>query len=118
MSPNVAQIYKVCQSTLFQASLEAGHFLGAPVDTEDGFIHFSTAEQLLDTLRLYFAGQSDLVLFALAVAPLGGSLVWEPSRGGQLFPHLYGELRMNEIGDVATIAVAADGEVTLPEWVK
>lgn len=118
MNPAVELIYKVCQRQLFEASLAAGSFLGAPIDTADGYIHFSTAEQLRETLRLYFAGQSDLTLFAVPCAILGDRLVWEPSRGGALFPHLYGELPMSEIGDSAAIAVAADGTVNLPEWVK
>lgn len=111
-------IYKVCQHPIFEASLAAGRFLGAPIDTSDGYIHFSTADQLRETLRLYFAGQSDLTLFAVPSATLGDRLVWEPSRGGALFPHVYGELPMSEVGDSAAIAVAADGSVDLPEWVK
>lgn len=118
MKPAVEMIYKVCQQSLFEASLAAGRFLGAPIDAADGYIHFSTAEQLRETLRLYFAGQSDLMLFAVPCARLGDRLVWEPSRGGALFPHVYGELPMAEIGDSAAIAVAADGAVNLPEWVK
>jgi uncharacterized protein (DUF952 family) len=118
VKPAVETIYKVCQNQLFEASVTAGRFLGAPIDTSDGYIHFSTAEQLRETLRLYFAGQSDLTLFAVPSATLGDRLVWEPSRGGALFPHVYGELPMSEIGDSAAIAVAADGTVNLPEWVK
>lgn len=111
-------IYKVCQRQLFETSLTAGRFLGAPIDAADGYIHFSTAEQLRETLRLYFAGQSDLTLFSVRCDTLGERLVWEPSRGGALFPHLHGELPMDEIADSAVIAVAEDGTVNLPEWVK
>ena len=89
-----------------------------PVDHADGYLHFSTAEQLRETLRLYFSGAADLVLFAVASADVSSALRWEPSRGGQLFPHLFGELPMSLIGDTAAISVAADGSVTLPEWVK
>ena len=116
--PPVQHVFKVCQRPLFEASREAGHFLGAPIDAADGYIHLSTAEQLRETLRLYFSGQSDLVLFALAVEPAGAALVWEPSRGGQLFPHFYGELRMSMIGEAGLISVADDGAVELPEWVR
>lgn len=118
MKPAVELIYKVCQQSLFEASLAAGRFLGAPIDTADGYIHFSTAGQLRETLRLYFAGHSDLTLFSVAVQTLGDRLVWEPSRGGALFPHVYGELPMREIAASAAIAVAKDGAVNLPEWVK
>lgn len=89
-----------------------------PVDHADGYVHFSTAEQLRETLRLHFAGQSDLALFAVEAEPLGETLRWEPSRGGALFPHLHGELSMDAISDRATISVAADGAVDLPEWVR
>ena len=118
MKPAVELIYKVCQHQLFESSVSAGRFLGAPIDTSDGYIHFSTAEQLRDTLRLYFAGQSDLTLFSVRCATLDERLDWEPSRGGALFPHVYGELLMDEIADSAAIAVAEDGTVNLPEWVK
>src|SRR5690606_28091496 len=110
--------YKVCQQALFEASMAADRFLGAPIDASDGYIHFSTAEQLRETLQLYFAGQADLTLFSVRCATLGDRLVWEPSRGGALFPHVYGELPMSEVADRAVIAVAEDGGVDLPEWVK
>ena len=111
-------IYKVTSREVFDASLAAGRFVGMPVDHVDGYLHFSTAAQLRETLRLYFAGQSDLVLFALKAADLGAELRWEPSRGGQLFPHLFGDLRMSAVTDSATISVATDGNVELPDWVK
>ena len=101
-----------------EGSLAAGNFLGAPIDRGDGFVHFSTASQLADTLRLHFAGQEDLVLFSVRVVDLGVALRWEPSRGGDLFPHLYGALPMSLVIDTAPIAVAADGGVTLPDWVR
>lgn len=89
-----------------------------PVDHADGYVHFSTAPQLRDTLRLHFAGQSRLALFAVEAERLGDALRWEPSRGGQLFPHLYGELPMTAVAERATISVAADGAVDLPEWAR
>ena len=111
-------VYKVAPRALHDASLAAGRFIGAPIDEKDGFIHLSTASQLAETLRLYFAGQSDLVVFSIRCADFGDTLKWELSRGGALFPHLYGELPMTRIGNSATIAVASDGAVTLPAWVK
>lgn len=111
-------IYKVTSRAVFEASRAAGRFLGMPVDHADGYLHFSTADQLRETLRLYFAGEADLVLFAVARSSFSEALRWEPSRGGQLFPHLFGELPMSLVGNTATIEVAADGSVTLPEWVQ
>jgi uncharacterized protein (DUF952 family) len=112
------RIYKIATRQVFEAALEVGTFPGMPIDIEDGYVHFSTAAQLAETLRLHFAGQSDLVLFAVRGADLPSPIVWEPSRGGQLFPHLYGELPMSAMAEHAAIAVAEDGAVSLPEWVK
>ena len=112
------RIYKIASRELYESSLAAGRFLGAPIDLADGYIHFSTAAQLAETLRLYFAGQSDLAIFAVASAPLGTALRWEPSRGGDLFPHLYGELPMAAARDTAFVLVTPDGAVTLPDWVR
>ena len=88
-----------------------------PVDAADGFMHFSTAAQLRETLRKHFAGQGDLVLLAVAEAALA-DLRWEPSRGGQLFPHLYRPLPLDLIAWQAPLEVAADGSVQLPEGLR
>jgi uncharacterized protein (DUF952 family) len=111
-------IYKVASREIYEASLKAGHFVGQPIDLQDGYIHFSTAAQLGETIRLYFAGLNDQVLFAVPAPPLGAALEWEASRGGQLFPHLYGELPMAAVSDMTALDIPADGLVTLPEWVK
>jgi uncharacterized protein (DUF952 family) len=111
-------VYKVATRDEFEASVAAGKFTGAPIDLKDGYIHLSTANQLAETLRLYFAGQSDLVVFAVGSGKLGAALRWEPSRGGALFPHHYGELLMSQLAQSATISVAADGTVALPDWVR
>jgi uncharacterized protein (DUF952 family) len=88
-----------------------------PIDLKDGFVHFSTAAQLAETLKLHFAGQGDLVVFAVRPADLA-DLRWEPSRGGQLFPHGYGALPLAAVGQSASVSVAADGAVTLPDFVR
>lgn len=85
-------VYKVCTAAEWRAAEAAGTFAGSAVDLRDGFIHFSTGEQLEETLRRHFAGQTDLVLVELDPADLGPSLRWEASRGGALFPHLYAPL--------------------------
>ncbi len=85
-------IYKILPRAEWDAALEAGTFLGSPIDVQDGFIHFSTGEQWTETLEKHFAGQSDLLLVAVEAEVLGSGLKWEPSRGGALFPHLYGPL--------------------------
>jgi uncharacterized protein (DUF952 family) len=85
-------VYKVCAATEWNDAVAAGIYRGSGVDRRDGFIHLSTGAQLETTLRLHFAGQRDLVLIAFDPGTLGATLRWEPSRGGDLFPHLYGEL--------------------------
>lgn len=116
--PHPERIYKVSSGEVFDRSLAEGQFIGMPVDLADGYLHFSTAAQLGETLRRYFAGQSALALFAVAAPPLGDALKWEVSRGGDLFPHLYAPLEMSAVLERATIAVAEDGSVTLPDWVR
>ena len=111
-------IYKVASRAVFEASFAAGRFTGMPIDLSDGYIHFSTALQLAETLRLHFAGQGDLMLFAIRCADHAAGLRWEPSRGGALFPHLYRELPMSAMVQSAPLAVAADGAVALPDWVR
>lgn len=81
-------IYKIFREPEYRAFVEAGRTLGAPVDLTDGYIHFSTAEQLPGTLAKYFGGEEGLMLLALDPAQLD-PLKWEPARGGALFPHLY-----------------------------
>lgn len=85
-------LYKIVPRALWLEAEETGTFTGATVDLEDGFIHLSAADQVVETARRHFAGQSDLLLVAVEAAVLGDALRWEASRGGALFPHLYGPL--------------------------
>ena len=112
-------IYKIATQAAFAPARESGEFAGMPVDAADGYMHFSTAAQLRETLRRHFAGQSDLVLLAVRPADLAENLVWEPSRGGDLFPHLYNRpLPLSLIEWEAQISVGADGSCDLPEAVR
>ncbi|MEN2746389.1 DUF952 domain-containing protein [Sphingomonas sp. T9W2] len=79
------------------AALEAGSFDGAPVDLADGYIHLSTFDQLTETVDKHFAGQDDLHVAEVDLDALGEAVKWEPSRGGQLFPHLYGPLPLEVV---------------------
>lgn len=85
-------VYKICTAELWQEAERRGHFVGAPIDLADGYIHFSTASQVRETATKHFSGQKDLVLVAVSAAQLGPALKWEVSRGGALFPHLYAPL--------------------------
>jgi len=110
-------IYKVASREIYEASLAAGSFVGQPIDLKDGYIHFSSAAQLAETIRLYFAGLADQVLFQVPAAPLGEALKWEASRGGDLFPHLFAPLSMSSVSNMTLLDVPADGIVSLPGWV-
>jgi uncharacterized protein (DUF952 family) len=111
-------IYKIATEAAFAPSRQAETFAGMPIDAADGYMHFSTAGQLAETLRLHFAGQGGLVLLAVRSADLGAALVWEPSRGGTLFPHLYSPLPLSAIAWEAPLEVSADGSCSLPEAVR
>lgn len=89
-------IYKIATGDEWRAAQASGRYEGAPVDLADGFIHFSTAEQTRETAAKHFAGRDGLVLVALDAEAMGDKLVWEPSRGGQMFPHLYRSFLINE----------------------
>ncbi|MES1201596.1 MAG: DUF952 domain-containing protein [Pseudomonadota bacterium] len=84
--------YKICAAGDWAAAERAGVYAGAPVDLADGFIHLSTGDQVAETLRRHFVGQIGLVLVAVDIEKLGEAVRWEPSRGGALFPHVYGLL--------------------------
>ncbi|HZY67264.1 MAG TPA: DUF952 domain-containing protein [Devosia sp.] len=111
-------IYKICSHEAYRVFAKTGVFPGMPVDLQDGYIHLSTADQLGETLRLHFAGQGPVVVFSVRTAELETALRWEPSRGGQLFPHLYGDLPISALGEHATVSVESDASVSLPEWVR
>lgn len=107
-------IFKIVPEDLWRASERAGVFTGAPVDVADGFIHFSTAEQVAETAARHFAGQAGLLLVAVSAEGLGDSLRWEPSRGGALFPHLYGPLALHAVAWAVPLRLGADGRHLFP----
>jgi uncharacterized protein (DUF952 family) len=110
-----ATIYKVLPSRLWSAAVEAGSLRGSAMDIADGFIHFSTAAQLRETVARHFAGVPDLVLVAVPVSALGPSLQWEPSRGGDLFPHLYSGLAVPLALWAKPLPLGPDGAHVFPE---
>jgi len=84
-------VFKIVPETDWQKAVRAGRFAGSPIDVQDGFIHLSAAHQAKETARRHFAGQTGLLLVAFRAADLS-ALRWEPSRGGDLFPHLHAAL--------------------------
>ena len=107
-------IYKICERAPWREAEREGVFRGAPVDLADGYIHFSTADQVGETAARYFAGQQELVLVAVDAAALGPALKWEPSRGGALFPHLQGELIMATVAWVRPLPLGPNGRHVFP----
>lgn len=116
MTPTGAStiIYKICPSALWREAQDQGVFRGAPVDLADGFIHFSTADQAAETAAKHFAGQGGLLLLRVDTARLGNALKWEPSRGGALFPHLYGALVLEAVIQVEPLPLGPDGTHRFP----
>ncbi len=109
-------IYKIFRRPEWDAFRAAGSTAGAPIDLADGYIHFSTADQAPETARRYFAGLTDILLVALETERLGEALVWEPSRGGALFPHLYRRLSLADVIWDKSLPLGATGHI-FPEGV-
>ena len=107
-------IFKILRAEEWAALERAGETAGAPVDEADGFIHFSTAEQLPETLARHFAGADGLIVAAFDADALGEALRWEPSRGGALFPHLYAPLRRSDVLWTLPAPLGADWVHVLP----
>ncbi|WP_373236657.1 DUF952 domain-containing protein [Cohaesibacter celericrescens] len=110
-------IYKLATKTQWDAALKAGQFDGAPVDIEDGYIHFSTADQVEETAHKYFRTIENVLLLVVAVDILEGTaqpLAWEPSRGGALFPHLYCPMPLHAVVAVSSLVLNEDGLHILP----
>ena len=108
-------IYKICPSALWREAERDGVFAGAPVDVRDGFIHLSTAAQVRDTAEKHFGAQRDLLLIAVDADALGTGLRYERSRGGELFPHLYGPLPLAAVRWVKRLPLGPGGRHVFPE---
>jgi uncharacterized protein (DUF952 family) len=102
-------IYKIVPAALWRAAQALAEFDGAPVDLADGYIHFSTARQVRDTAAKHFAGERDLLLVSVEAERLGDALRYERSRGGDLFPHLYGKLQFADVLRVDALPLRDDG---------
>lgn len=109
------RIYKIIDRDEWDAARACGRYTGSADDRRDGFIHFSTAAQMKVTAAKHFAGQRNLVLLALEAGRLGEALKWEPSRGGDLFPHLYGPMPASAVARVWPLPLGADGVHLFPE---
>ena len=104
-------IYKILRRPEWDAFRAAGETLGAPIDLADGFVHFSTGAQVVETAARHFAAESDLVLVAFETDKMGPDLRWEASRGGALFPHLYRALHLDEVVWDNSLPLGASGPI-------
>jgi len=112
----VATLYKICPRPLWSEAERVGVFRGSPADHHDGFIHLSTADQVVETAARHFAGQSELLLVWIDSEKLHNRLKWERSRGGALFPHLYGNLDMAAVTRVEPLPLGAAGHHVFPPF--
>jgi uncharacterized protein (DUF952 family) len=109
------KIYKIVSRAEWAGAERKRRYDGSPVDHADGFIHFSTAAQMRETAARHFAGQGDLMLVEVDAQTLGEALKWEPSRGGALFPHLYGPLAFSAVTRVSALPLGPDGTHLFPK---
>jgi uncharacterized protein (DUF952 family) len=107
-------IYHVTAWDAWRAALAAGSYAGSADDRRDGFIHFSARAQRVESVARHRAGQSGLVLLSVDPDALGAALKWEPSRGGALFPHLYGPLPVEAVLRADDLPLGPDGRHRFP----
>ena len=109
-------IYKICERAAWRLAEQTGTYRGSEADARDGFIHFSTAAQLVGTMAKHFAGRRELLLVAVDADALGLGLKWEPSRGGEPFPHLYAALPLTAVRWTKPVPDEVAGRRALPEF--
>ena len=108
-------IYKILTDEQWQQFDAAKIFKGAPIDLQDGYIHFSTASQVRETAAKHFSDQKNLKLVSVSTKEMGEELKYEVSRGNALFPHLYSELKMENVLEVFSLGIGGDGNHQFPE---
>lgn len=106
--------YKILTREQFAELKANGEFAGAPIDMADGYIHMSSSAQVAETAAKHFAGQDDLVMAMVDLPALGDKVKWEESRGGQLFPHLYGPLPLAAVTKHVVLRLGPDGKHLFP----
>ena len=111
----MGKVFKVCEEDDWESTKNEDLFLGSKADRRDGFIHFSTSEQLEETLEKYFNSKSPLYLLEVNTDDV--ELIWEISRNNQLFPHLYSPLPLNMVSHVYRIFIDDAGKHIIPEQV-
>lgn len=115
MSVITKTAYKIEAKDIWEQATDDGVYHGSVLDKKDGYIHLSTASQLQRTFSLHFAGRENLIVAAIDLDKLGEKIIWEPSRGGELFPHLYDSLPKSAIIETLSIVYDADGIGEIPQ---
>lgn len=113
--PRPTEAFKLVDASEWAAARAQGLYTGSAVDRTDGYIHMSTASQLAETARRHYAGRGNLLLLTVPLEGLGDALRWEPSRGGELFPHLYAPLAVSTVTAVRACSVAPDGTMRVED---
>jgi uncharacterized protein (DUF952 family) len=111
-------IHHMCREEEWAAAKLSGSYPGSSQDAADGFIHFSTASQIVESAAKHRAGQTGLVLLSVRTDLLDDALKWEPSRGGELFPHLYGPLPVDAVTAADPLPLGPDGRHVFPSRFK
>ena len=109
-------IYHICRRDEWEVALEKGYYAGSSQDLEDGFIHFSSKDQIVESAAKHRKGQVGLMLISVDVDVLGDALRWEESRRQKLFPHLYGELPTDAVSKAEALPLGPDGFHVFPEF--
>ena len=110
-------IFKIFRADEWAQFVADGETAGAPIDLADGYVHISAADQVAETVSKYFAGATGLKILALEADALGDKLIWEPSRGGALFPHLYRNLLADDVVWTKDLPLGSDGAHIFPSGV-
>ena len=108
-------VFHICDRNAWELAKTNGCYEGSDLDRRDGFIHFSTREQAVQTAALHLAGREGLVLLEVGTASLGDALKWEESRNGGLFPHLYGDLPTEKVRMAHDLPVGSNGRHVFPK---
>ncbi len=114
-SPTSLNVYHICRRTDWESCIEDCEYQPPKIDRADGFLHLSTALQIVESAARHRAGQSGLILLEIDTSNLGAELRWEASRNGELFPHLYGPIPLGAVTAVDDLPVGADGLHKFPK---
>ena len=111
---NLKHIYKILNKEDLKKAKSSGVYSGSSKDIEDGYIHFSSQEQVEGTLKKYYSDEKNLILLKVETLNLD-HLVWEQASDGNFFPHLYSPLDLTNVVDEYEIKLNNEGNHALPD---